>query len=114
MPRCKEPRTRGDREIPGKLSGNFLVMDLADDLRLQVHRQGPAVTCPQILQTVTPPFARRLAAEHSLGGEQPFDTVDVPHPVAHQRPALAADASAALLLRRRALAIERPRVSLRL
>jgi len=66
----------------------------------QVHRQGPAVACPQVLQPVTPTLAQRLVAEHSLGEEQPFDPVDVLHPLAHQRPALAADTPAVLLLRR--------------
>src|SRR5215471_19725275 len=36
-----------------------------------------------------------------MGGEQPVDPVDVPHPLAHQRPALAADTPPVLLLRRR-------------
>src|SRR3954451_8233993 len=40
-------------------------------------------------------------AKHPLGEEQPFDPVDVPHPLAHQDPALAADTPAVLLLRRR-------------
>src|SRR5439155_22357943 len=53
----------------------------------QVHRQGPAVACPQVLQPVTPTLAQRLVAEHFLGEEQPFDPVDVLHPLAHQRPA---------------------------
>src|SRR6202049_2704810 len=42
-----------------------------------------------------------LVAEDPLGEEQPFDPVDVRHPLAHQRPALAADTPAVLLLRRR-------------
>src|SRR5436190_1716380 len=35
-------------------------IQLADDLRLQVHRQGPTVTGPQVLQTLTPTLAQRL------------------------------------------------------
>src|SRR6266496_6481752 len=66
----------------------------------------PAVACPQVLQPLAPPLAQRLVAEHPLGEEQPFDPVDVPHPLAHQRPALAADAPAVLLLGVGALAIE--------
>src|SRR4051812_30075607 len=76
-------------------------IQLADDLRLQVHRQGPTVTGPQVLQSLTPTLAQRLVAEDPLGEEQPFDPVDVSHPLAHQRPALAANAPAVLLLRRR-------------
>ena len=64
---------------------------LADDLCLQVHRQGPAVACPQVLQLLTPALAQRLVAEHPLGKEQPLDPVDVPHPFADQDPVLAAD-----------------------
>src|SRR5713101_1519127 len=74
-------------------------IQLADDLRLQVHRQRLAVAYPQVLQPLTPTLAQRLVAEHPLGEEQPFDPVDVPHPLAHQRPALAADTPAVLLLR---------------
>ena len=58
-------------------------IQLADDLRHQVHRQRPAVACPQLLQLLTPPLAQRLVAEHPLGEEQPFDPVDVRHPLAH-------------------------------
>jgi hypothetical protein len=76
-------------------------IQLADDLRLQAHRQGPAVTCPQVLQPLTPTLAQRLVAENPLGEEQPFDPVDVRHPLPHQRLALAADAPAVLLLWRR-------------
>jgi hypothetical protein len=65
------------------------------------HRQRPAIACPQVLQPLAPPLAQRLVAEHSLGKEQPLDPVDVPHPLAHQRPALAADTPAVLLLQRR-------------
>jgi hypothetical protein len=42
---------------------------LADDLRLQVHRQGSAVAGPQILQPLTPTLAQRLVAEDPLGEE---------------------------------------------
>src|SRR6266567_2896176 len=76
-------------------------IQLANDLRLQVHRQQPAVACPQVLQPLTPTLAQRLVAEDPLGEEQPFDPVKVPHPLAHQRSALAADTPAVLLLRRR-------------
>ena len=48
----------------------FLIADdrktLASRVR-QVHRQRPAVACPQLLQLLTPPLAQRLVAEHPLG-----------------------------------------------
>src|SRR3954464_3900844 len=66
-----------------------------------MHRQGPAVTGPQLLQPLTPILAQRLVAKHPLGKEQPSDPVDVPHPLAPQDPTLAADTPAVLLLRRR-------------
>src|ERR1051325_5126121 len=65
-----------------------------------VHREGPTVTGPQLLQPLTPTLAQRLVAKDPLRKEQPFDPVDVSHPLADQRPALAADTSAVLLLRR--------------
>src|SRR3954466_2623279 len=65
-----------------------------------MHRQGPAVTGPQLLQPLTPVLAQRLVAKHPLSEEQPSDPVDVPHPLAHQDPTLAADTPAVLLLRR--------------
>src|SRR5205814_2279757 len=57
-------------------------IQLADDLRHQVHRQRPAVACPQLLQLLTPPLAQRLVAEDPLGEEQPLDPLAVPHPLA--------------------------------
>jgi hypothetical protein len=39
-------------------------IQLTDDLRLQVHRQGPAVACPQVLQPLTPTLAQWILAEH--------------------------------------------------
>src|SRR4029077_9926360 len=76
-------------------------IQLADELRLQVLRQGPAVACPQLLQPLTPTLAQRLVAKHPLGAEQPFDPVDVRPPLSPQRLALAADTPAVRLLRRR-------------
>ena len=95
-----------EQGVPFRLDGLQLLqqdleaIELADDLRLQVHRQRPAVACPQLLKPLMPTLAQRLVAEHPLGGEQPFDPVDVPHPLAHQRPALATHTPAVLLLRR--------------
>ena len=46
--------------VPFRLGGLQLLqqdlepIQLAGDLRLQVHRQAPAVTCPQVLQALTP------------------------------------------------------------
>src|SRR5690348_2065558 len=37
-----------------------------------MHRQGPAVTCPQVLQPLTPTLAQRLVAEDALGEEYPL------------------------------------------
>src|SRR4051812_24439552 len=66
-----------------------------------MHRQGPAVTGPQLLQPLTPILAQRLVAKPPLREEQPSDPVDVPPPLAHQDPTLTADPPAVLLLRRR-------------
>src|SRR5260370_18436585 len=87
------------RSARGALHRALTPIQLADELRLQVHRQGPAVACPQVLQPLTPTLAQRLVAEDPLGEEQPFDPVDVRHPLAHQRLALAADKPAVPLLR---------------
>src|SRR5258708_8813141 len=73
---------------------DFEPIQLAHDLRLQVHRQGPAVACPQLLQPLTPTLAQRLVAEHPLGKEQPFDPVALCHPPPHHRLALPADTPA--------------------
>src|SRR5260370_12216731 len=88
------------RSARGALRRALTPIQLADELRLQVHRQGPAVTCPQVLQPLTPTLTQRLVAEDPLGEEQPFDPVDVRHPLAHQRLALAAETPAVLLPRR--------------
>src|SRR3954462_10732594 len=76
-----------------------------------MRRQGPTVTGPQVLQPLTPTLAQRLVAEDPLGEEQPFDPVDVPDPLAHQRPALAADPPAVLLRRRRPAHRTHPRLA---
>ena len=73
---CRERRTL----VGERLQQDLEPIQFADDLRLQVHRQRPAVTCPQVLQPLTPTVAQRLVAEDPLGEEQPFDPVDVRHP----------------------------------
>ena len=47
-------------------------IQLADDLRLQVHRQGPTVTGPQVLQPLTPMLAQRLVAETPWAKSSPL------------------------------------------
>src|SRR5262249_60431376 len=73
-------------------------IQLANDLRLQMHRQGPAVTGPQVLQPLASTLVQWLVTKSPLSEEQPLDPVDVPHPLADQRPALAANTPAILLL----------------
>ena len=81
-------RRRLEQGVPFRLDGlqlleqEFEPIQLADDLRLQTQRQGSTVACAQLLQPLTPMLAQRLVAEHSLGEEQPFDPVDVPHSLA--------------------------------
>src|SRR5882762_964194 len=59
---------RLEQGVPFRLDGLQLLqqdlepIQLADELRPQVHRQGPAVACLQVLQSLTPTLAQRLVA----------------------------------------------------
>src|SRR4051794_11771440 len=96
-------RRRGERvalglDLPDLAHQQLEPLDLAADLGLEPRRQGVPVPRLEALQAGPAVLAQRVVARDPLAHEQALDAVGVLDPLPQQRPALARDPPAVLLL----------------